>query len=239
MAPEFAMADLTEFRRLLKKSSLDELRVFLSNIKDFNMSDFNEMLELAGDDDVRAVITEKFNEAGKRSGASAGETPKKHYTGAGQGDRVIKSFLDAFRSNIEECDDERAVSKARQISDEIFKMHSSEQSRLIRSKCANLKDKDNPALCRRVYDGEISPAAFVRMSAEEMRSEALREEEVKILKDSLSRSQIPVVKAETKLFRCAKCGKDTCYYRQLQTRSADEPMTTFVYCECGHNWKFC
>ena len=25
---------------------------------------------------------------------------------------------------------------------------------------------------------------------------------------------------------------------QLQTRSADEPMTTFVYCnECGHRWK--
>ncbi|KAF6771773.1 hypothetical protein AHF37_08903 [Paragonimus kellicotti] len=25
-----------------------------------------------------------------------------------------------------------------------------------------------------------------------------------------------------------------------KTRSADEPMTTFVYCNhCGHRWKFC
>jgi len=27
---------------------------------------------------------------------------------------------------------------------------------------------------------------------------------------------------------------------QAQTRSADEPMTTFVYCnDCGHRWKVC
>jgi len=39
-------------------------------------------------------------------------------------------------------------------------------------------------------------------------------------------------------FTCAKCkSKKTTYY-QLQTRSADEPMTTFVSClNCGKNWK--
>ena len=30
------------------------------------------------------------------------------------------------------------------------------------------------------------------------------------------------------------------YIFQVQTRSADEPMTTFCFCnECGHRWKFC
>ena len=30
------------------------------------------------------------------------------------------------------------------------------------------------------------------------------------------------------------------YFFQVQTRSADEPMTTFVYCqECGNRWKVC
>lgn len=40
------------------------------------------------------------------------------------------------------------------------------------------------------------------------------------------------------MFRCRKCkSKKTTYY-QLQTRSADEPMTTFVTCmECGTKWK--
>ena len=39
-------------------------------------------------------------------------------------------------------------------------------------------------------------------------------------------------------FTCGKCkSKKTTYY-QLQTRSADEPMTTFVSClNCGKRWK--
>ena len=39
---------------------------------------------------------------------------------------------------------------------------------------------------------------------------------------------------------CSSCKKKTrCDYYQLQTRSADEPMTTFVTClECDKKWKF-
>jgi DNA-directed RNA polymerase subunit M/transcription elongation factor TFIIS len=40
-------------------------------------------------------------------------------------------------------------------------------------------------------------------------------------------------------FICRKCQKNNCSHYQLQTRSADEPMTTFVSCnECGNRWKF-
>jgi transcription elongation factor S-II len=43
----------------------------------------------------------------------------------------------------------------------------------------------------------------------------------------------------TDIFRCGKCRKNNCTYFQLQTRSADEPMTTFVTClECNNRWKF-
>lgn len=39
-------------------------------------------------------------------------------------------------------------------------------------------------------------------------------------------------------FTCFKCHSNNCHYYQLQTRSADEPMTTFVSCiECGNRWK--
>lgn len=42
----------------------------------------------------------------------------------------------------------------------------------------------------------------------------------------------------TSEFKCRKCHKSECSYYQLQTRSADEPMTTFVTCfNCGNNWK--
>ena len=42
------------------------------------------------------------------------------------------------------------------------------------------------------------------------------------------------------MFQCGKCKKKKTTYYQLQTRSADEPMTTFVTCHnCGNRWKFC
>lgn len=45
--------------------------------------------------------------------------------------------------------------------------------------------------------------------------------------------------ANTQMF-CGGCKKKTnCDYYQMQTRSADEPMTTFVTClECDKRWKF-
>ena len=40
-------------------------------------------------------------------------------------------------------------------------------------------------------------------------------------------------------FTCRKCKSNNCSHYQLQTRSADEPMTTFVSCQdCGYRWKF-
>ena len=42
---------------------------------------------------------------------------------------------------------------------------------------------------------------------------------------------------ESGLFTCNKCKKSKTTYYQLQTRSADEPMTTFVTClNCNIRW---
>ena len=44
----------------------------------------------------------------------------------------------------------------------------------------------------------------------------------------------------TSMFKCGKCKLNNCTYFQMQTRSADEPMTTFVTClNCNNRWKFC
>jgi transcription elongation factor S-II len=48
----------------------------------------------------------------------------------------------------------------------------------------------------------------------------------------------PKLEASTDNFKCWKCKSKKCTYYQLQTRSADEPMTTFVNClDCGNRWK--
>jgi transcription elongation factor S-II len=45
--------------------------------------------------------------------------------------------------------------------------------------------------------------------------------------------------ATTDLYQCKKCKQNKCVSWQLQTRSADEPMTTFVKCVvCSFTFKF-
>ncbi len=44
---------------------------------------------------------------------------------------------------------------------------------------------------------------------------------------------------KTNEYKCSRCKKNDCSYYQLQTRSCDEPMTTYVNClNCGHKWTF-
>jgi len=40
------------------------------------------------------------------------------------------------------------------------------------------------------------------------------------------------------LFKCGKCKSTKTSYYQMQTRSADEPMTSYITCKnCGNRWK--
>jgi transcription elongation factor S-II len=63
----------------------------------------------------------------------------------------------------------------------------------------------------------------------------------KLLDDKKMRDEnkySPKIEASTDNFTCWKCKSKKCTYYQLQTRSADEPMTTFVTClSCGCRWK--
>ena len=44
--------------------------------------------------------------------------------------------------------------------------------------------------------------------------------------------------AMTDQFKCGRCKSRECSYYELQTRSADESMTTFITCiKCGHRWR--
>lgn len=42
----------------------------------------------------------------------------------------------------------------------------------------------------------------------------------------------------TEMFICPKCQSNKCSYYEMQTRSSDEAMTSFITCSaCGNKWK--
>ncbi|XP_068119296.1 transcription elongation factor A protein 2 isoform X2 [Hyperolius riggenbachi] len=111
----------------------------------------------------------------------------------------------------------------------------------IRSRIANLKDSKNPDLRKNVLCGGITPEQIAVMSCEEMASNELKEMRKAMTKAAIEEHQMAKTGGtQTDLFTCGKCKKKNCTYTQVQTRSADEPMTTFVVCnDCGNRWKFC
>ncbi|XP_074074256.1 transcription elongation factor A protein 3 isoform X2 [Macrotis lagotis] len=111
----------------------------------------------------------------------------------------------------------------------------------VRSRISNLKDPRNPNLRRNVLCGAISTNLIAKMTAEEMASDELKELRNAMTLEAIREHQMAKTGGTTTdLFQCNKCKKKNCTYNQVQTRSADEPMTTFVLCnECGNRWKFC
>ncbi|CAG8584290.1 10470_t:CDS:2 [Acaulospora morrowiae] len=111
----------------------------------------------------------------------------------------------------------------------------------LRSLILNLKDKSNPNLRKRVISGELPIDVFCTMSKEEMISEDRKARNNEIRQANLFKARgAGPTQAETDMFRCGKCNNRKCTYYQMQTRSADEPMTTFVTCTvCNNRWKFC
>ncbi|KAI7867853.1 transcription factor S-II, central domain-containing protein [Spinellus fusiger] len=109
----------------------------------------------------------------------------------------------------------------------------------VRSLALNLKSKINPALRESVVSGELPVATLCTMSVEDMASEDAKARDRKLAEEALFKARgAGTAQAETDMFMCGKCKGRKCTYFQMQTRSADEPMTTFVTCVlCSNRWK--
>lgn len=102
-----------------------------------------------------------------------------------------------------------------------------------------LRDEANPEFRSKVLSGELSFHHLCKMSAHDMASLEKKMELNQMEKDYFREiSTAENQSASTDMFKCSKCKQRKCTYYQLQTRSADEPMTTFVTCcHCGNRWK--
>ncbi|QPG95980.1 hypothetical protein C2857_002764 [Epichloe festucae Fl1] len=117
---------------------------------------------------------------------------------------------------------------------------SAEYKKKIRSLFANLKNKSSTELRKRVLSGEISAQKFATMTDDELKSEEQRKMDAELERENMKKAQVPQEqKSISDSLECGRCKMKKVSYTQAQTRSADEPMTTFCECmNCGHRWKF-
>lgn len=104
----------------------------------------------------------------------------------------------------------------------------------LRSVYTNL---DSGYLIESVNSKKIKIHEIAFMSHQEMRPDKWK----RLIDDKKIRDEnkyTPKIEASTDNFTCWKCKSKKCTYYQLQTRAADEPMTTFVTClSCGQRWR--
>lgn len=155
--------------------------------------------------------------------------------------RVSDEVDDDTKDEVDACDPIRvAVAVESAMFVKIGRSNGAQKVK-YRSIMFNLKDKNNPDFRRKVLLGHVEPERLTDLTPGEMASDERQRENRQIKAKALfecERGGPP--KATTDQFKCGRCGKRKCTYYQMQTRSADEPMTTFVTCViCQKRWKFC
>ncbi len=110
----------------------------------------------------------------------------------------------------------------------------------IRTVCSHLHPNSplkNERLLERVRAHEIKLEDLPHLTAQELFPENWKEladrqaiREQKLLEGNKGMA--------TDRYKCGRCGKRECSYYEMQTRSADEPMTIFINClNCGKRWR--
>lgn len=183
-------------------------------------ADKRRLYDTYGDDpvsdvgtDTRAMASAKFRDAlGSRNDVLAVKLERALYNHA---------VLAAYAKNVPrfwECLEFRMLYKEK-----------------LRSLLFNLTNPKNPGLLASVLDGTTTPARLLEMTPQEMDPELWRPYYDKIAAKELIKSGEVVPEG---ILQCGRCKSKRVVWYQMQTRSADEPMTVFANCsECGKHWR--
>jgi len=110
----------------------------------------------------------------------------------------------------------------------------------VRSLYANIQKDSyvhNEDFLGRVLAGEHKDSELANLSAYDIFPETWKELFDKRAKQDKLKYELKP-EAMTDAFKCRKCSGRSCSYYEVQTRSADEPMTQFINClDCGNRWK--
>ena len=134
-----------------------------------------------------------------------------------------------FNSSIEFCKERGYQLK---WSDPNFlKKYSTSARRIL----ANISYTTNAAIVReKIKKGTLEAYTLVKLSREELNPDMWKTLKTKTLNKTIFKEEVQ----EDGMFKCNRCKSMKTVYYQMQTRSADEPMTTYVTCtNCNLKWK--
>ncbi|MDP2438361.1 MAG: hypothetical protein Q8P67_21665 [archaeon] len=121
---------------------------------------------------------------------------------------------------------------------ELRKLQPGERVAKARQILASVGNVKGDWLRLQVLSGQLGGGVLVGMSPLEMsdpESQAIRQANAEWAREAMCRVN-DAVPVDT--FQCRRCKERKVTYYQMQTRSADEPMTIFITClHCGHHWR--
>jgi transcription elongation factor S-II len=95
----------------------------------------------------------------------------------------------------------------------------------------------NDTIVEQVTSGAIKPHIVAFMTHQELQPDKWTALIDAKSKRDANKFEVNIA-AATDTFTCRKCKGNQCTYYQLQTRSADEPMSVYISCcNCGNRWK--
>lgn len=98
-----------------------------------------------------------------------------------------------------------------------------------------LRKEQNPTFLKEIRKTEVKQCKNIGFrSPQDINPENWKNEVAEEENKSNYRNMV----VTTDVYYCVRCKQRKTTYYQMQTRSADEPMTTFITCiNCGHKWK--
>ena len=157
---------------------------------------------------------------------------------------LYKNLKNCLKDDETEENKKELIEKIIQIEEKIYEKFKGDgpYSNRVLEIIHNIKDKDNTEFREGIVNGKLSPEDLSTMDVIKMVNQEKRKEINQTIENRVNEARSDWNEKHAKVtegvYKCKKCGGKKTTQSEMQTRSADEPMTIFIHCvDCGNSWK--
>lgn len=137
---------------------------------------------------------------------------------------------------------EELLNKVVEIEEKLFEKYKADSAYTNRVLEIIHNLKENKQFRDKIINGEINSEGLATMDVKEMVVKEKRDQLDKTIENQVNAARSDWdqkhAKVTSGVYKCRKCGGDKTVQHEMQTRSADEPMTLFITCvTCQNTWR--